>query len=58
MRICLHRTEAQRAVRDEIREGDVLPIDIGAAGHVLLAFGGEEVARYDTVRTSWFCASW
>ena len=45
-------------MRDETREGDVLPIDIGAAGHVLLAFGGEEGARYETVRTSWFCASW
>ena len=39
-RLCLHRVEASRAVRDSIHEGDRLPLTVGAAGHVILAFSG------------------
>lgn len=34
-RLCLCRVDSPRSVRDHIREGDVLPLDRGAAGHVL-----------------------
>jgi len=34
-RLCLYREETQRAIRDHIMEGDILPLDVGAAGHVL-----------------------
>ena len=34
-RVCLHRIEASRAVRDSIHVGDRLPLTVGAAGHVL-----------------------
>ena len=36
-RICLHRVEAERAVRIFLREGDRLPLDRGASGTVLRA---------------------
>ena len=35
-RLCLYREESSRAIRDHIMEGDLLPLDVGAAGHVLL----------------------
>jgi DNA-binding IclR family transcriptional regulator len=34
-RICLFREETHHSVRDHIREGDMLALDKGAAGHVL-----------------------
>jgi DNA-binding IclR family transcriptional regulator len=36
-RICLHRVETTRAVRDSVQVGDRLPLTVGAAGHVLRA---------------------
>jgi DNA-binding IclR family transcriptional regulator len=38
-RQCLYREETRRAVRDHLMEGDVLPLDVGAGGHVLALFG-------------------
>ncbi len=34
-RLCLFREETRRAIRDHILEGDLLPLDKGAAGHVI-----------------------
>lgn len=34
-RLCLYREETMRAIRDNIVEGDLLPLSRGAAGHVL-----------------------
>lgn len=34
-RLCLFREESRRAIRDHILEGDLLPLDKGAAGHVI-----------------------
>ena len=39
-RVCLHRVDAARAVRDSVHDGDTLPLTVGAAGHVLRAFAG------------------
>ena len=39
-RICLHRVETTRAVRDSVHVGDRLPLTVGAAGHVMRAFNG------------------
>ena len=35
-RLCLYREESPRAIRDHIVEGDLLPLDVGAASHVLV----------------------
>jgi len=56
-RLCLHRVDAPRAVRDAINEGDRLPLDTGASGHVILAFGGQPGPRYDDIRRSLHAAS-
>lgn len=34
-RVCLYREDSQHPIRDHIREGDLLALDKGAAGHVL-----------------------
>lgn len=57
-RVCLHRVDAPRAVRDTISEGDRLPIDVGASGHVILAFGGQSGRRYDEIRQRLHAASY
>jgi DNA-binding IclR family transcriptional regulator len=44
-RICLFRVDTSRSVRDNIRVGDLLPLDRGAGGRVLQTF-----ARIDMVK--------
>jgi len=56
-RVCLHRLDSPRAIRDTIHEGDTLPLTVGASGHVLLAFSGFVGDRYDAIRESYFSAS-
>jgi DNA-binding IclR family transcriptional regulator len=55
--VCLHRVDCSRMVRDTIREGDRLPIDKGAACHVLRAFQGDLGSKLDQVRVDGYCAS-
>lgn len=55
--VCLHRVDSARIIRDAIREGDRLPIDKGAAAHVLRAFTGEQGDKYERIRQDLFCAS-
>lgn len=49
-RLCLHRVDALRSVRDSIHAGDRLPLNVGAAGHVISAFGDGGGAGYAKVR--------
>jgi DNA-binding IclR family transcriptional regulator len=49
-RLCLYRVDSPNPVRDHIRTGDVLPLDRGAGGHVLLAFSGAAGQHYEAVR--------
>ncbi len=49
-RCALFREEPQRSVRAVVREGDRLPLEVGVAGRVLLAFSGEKGASYDAIR--------
>jgi DNA-binding IclR family transcriptional regulator len=39
-RLCLYRVDSPHVVRDHIRAGDLLPLDRGAGGRVLVAFSG------------------
>jgi DNA-binding IclR family transcriptional regulator len=57
-RVCLHRVDASRAVRDTVHEGDRLPLSVGAAGHVILAFSGLSGKRYDAIRKDYFADSY
>jgi DNA-binding IclR family transcriptional regulator len=49
-RICLHRVDSPRPVRDHMKVGDLLPLDRGAGGRVLQAFSGEKGELYDRIR--------
>lgn len=49
-RVCLLRVDSAQLLRDHVRVGDVLPLDRGAGGRVLLAFSGEAGAIYDQIR--------
>ena len=54
-RICLHRVDAPRSVRDSVHEGDTLPLRMGASSHVMRAFADEQGEKYDDIRQS-LCA--
>ena len=56
-RLCLHRVDALRSVRDAVHEGDRLPLNVGAAGHVIRAFGASSGNAYEVVRSRMYAAS-
>lgn len=56
-RICLFRVDSPQSIRHHARIGDILPLDHGAPGHVLLAFGGEKGEAYDEIRRRLHCVS-
>lgn len=49
-RLCLLRVNSTHSTLDRIEAGSLYPLHAGAAGQVILAFGGERGARYDTIR--------
>ncbi|TKC81301.1 IclR family transcriptional regulator [Trinickia terrae] len=57
VRVCLHRVDSTHAIRDHVREGDVLPLDRGSGGRVLSAFGGARGALHERVRRECCCTS-
>jgi DNA-binding IclR family transcriptional regulator len=56
-RVCLYRENSPQAIRHHLDEGSRLPLDRGAAGHVLNAFGGREAAECRAIRRAGFCVS-
>ncbi len=60
-RTCLHRAEAERAIRDHVNEGDDLPLDVGSAGHVLRAYLDDDDPKRSrflkSVRDTYYSAS-
>jgi DNA-binding IclR family transcriptional regulator len=50
LRVCLHRVDTTHAIRDHVREGDVLPIDKGSGGRLLSAFSGAQGKPYEQIR--------
>jgi len=57
VRVCLHRVDSNHAVRDHVREGDVLPLERGSGGRILLAFSGTKGEPYETIRREYCYAS-
>lgn len=49
-RLCLYRVESQHPLREHGKAGDLLPLDHGSGGHVLMAFSGATGALYDKIR--------
>lgn len=56
-RVCLHRVDAARAVRDSVHEGDRLPLTVGAAAHVIRAFSDARGIRFDQIRHDMYAIS-
>lgn len=49
-RICVVRVDGPQPIRHHARLGEVLPLDRGAAGRVLLAYSGEPGEPYESIR--------
>jgi len=49
-RLVLLRVDSPQPLRDHVRAGDVLPLDRGAGGRVLMAFAGAPGRLYDQIR--------
>lgn len=49
-RLCLHRVDSPRPVRDHIRPGDLLPLDRGAGGRIITAYSDAPGALYARIR--------
>ena len=56
-RLCLFRVDSGHATRDTVHAGQVLPLRRGAAGRVLLAFGGEPEPAFEAIRSAGFALS-
>jgi len=56
-RICLHRVDAPRMIRDAVREGDWRPLDNGAAGFVIMAFRGDPGEELELIRQRYWASS-
>jgi len=59
-RLCLYRVDSPQLLRDHIRAGDLLPLERGAGGRVLLAFGpggGGRGKLYEQIRRDGFFVS-
>lgn len=53
-RLVLYRVDSPQLLRDHVRAGDLLPLDRGAGGRVLMAFAGAKGRMYDQVRSDGF----
>jgi len=49
-RSCVVRVDGPQAIRHHVRMGEMLPVNRGAIGRVLLAFSGEAGEPYDSIR--------
>jgi DNA-binding IclR family transcriptional regulator len=49
-RVCLYRINSRFAIRPNVRQGDVQPLERGSGGRVLLAFSGKVGAQFEEIR--------
>jgi DNA-binding IclR family transcriptional regulator len=56
-RLVLYRVDSPQPLSDQSRVGDLLPMDRGSGGHVLLAFRGKPGRTYDRIRKQGYAAS-
>ncbi|HUP96710.1 MAG TPA: IclR family transcriptional regulator [Usitatibacter sp.] len=50
LRLVLYRVDSPQPIRDHVRVGDVMPLDRGAGGRVIMAFSGAQGAVYERIR--------
>lgn len=56
-RTCLARVNGPRTIRHTVRVGVGFPLDLGAPGRVILAYGGEAGEPYESIRQSGYAMS-
>ena len=56
-RVCLFRHDSHQSIRHSARVGDLMPLDRGAPGRVLLAFSGKQGSPYEEIRGQGFYAT-
>jgi DNA-binding IclR family transcriptional regulator len=56
-RLCLFRVDSHHSTLDRVAAGDILPLDQGAAGRMLLAFDGAPGASFMELRAQGFAIS-
>lgn len=58
LRVCVYRVDSPQKIRDHVRIGDLLPLERGATGKVMLAFGRQrEEAQWQELRERCFCCT-
>jgi DNA-binding IclR family transcriptional regulator len=55
-RICLYRVDSPHRIREHAHQGELLPLEVGAGGKVLMAFDGAKGDLYDRVRRDFVLA--
>ena len=55
-RLCLYRVDCARPMRDNLKAGDLLPLDRGAAGRLIMAHQGRDDAQSRTIRARGYAA--
>ncbi len=56
-RTCLARVNGPRTIRHDVRVGVGFPLDLGAPGRVILAYGGQAGEPYESIRQSGYAMS-
>lgn len=56
-RLCVLRVDSNHSTLDRVQAGDILPIERGAAGRILLAFSDEPGRLYHQLRQNYFAMS-
>jgi DNA-binding IclR family transcriptional regulator len=56
-RMCLFRVNSRHSTLDRVDAGNILPLDRGAAGRVLLAYSGKSGSRHDALRRAGYALS-
>ena len=56
-RVCLFRHDSHQSIRHSARVGDLMPLDLGAPGRVILAFSAKTGPTYDEIRSQGFYAT-
>lgn len=49
-RLCLYRVDSPHLLRDQTRMGDLLPVDRGSGGRMMMAYTGGRGAKYAQIR--------
>lgn len=56
-RLCLFRVNSRHSTLDRVEAGDILPLDRGAAGRILMAFDPDAGKKHDLLRRAGYALS-